>query len=342
MTQTSKIKLSCISFSIMQNSFSELITQAKKADAYNFHSFWIPDHTIAGNLPAIDVWTLFGALAVKTKNIRFCTGVSDTHRIHPAIMAQKVATLDHLSNGRAMLGIGVGEVINCDLYGIPRTHSMKKLREYINVLRLLWEKRKNINYSGEYFQLKKAIAHRPKQKNVPIYIGANGPKMCEISGEIGDGWFPAYLSPEAFAGQKKFVETGIKKSKNPEKKLETYDFALLAATAIGDDHQALLKSLDIMRFMYVGLPHNFNTYYNLNIPSNFHCANHDTPPDPREINKISDKILEDLNVIGTVDECIAQIEEFQKAGVTHLALFALGDWKEVYDMYHEKIIPYFL
>ncbi|MFX0136875.1 MAG: LLM class flavin-dependent oxidoreductase, partial [Candidatus Hodarchaeota archaeon] len=291
----------------------QIFTQAEKAEACNFHTVFQPDHTVLMGGPIPEAWTLLGALAIKTKTVKLCTAVSDTHRNHPAIMAQKVATLDQISNGRAMLGLGVGEAMNCDRLGIPRTPSMKKLREYIEVVRLLWRKRR-VKYSGKYFQLKKGcIDIKPIKNHIPIYIAANGPKMCELTGEIGDGWLPAYMSPKLFAERRKYVENGIKKSEEPEKKLETFDFGLFTFTLISDDHQAIMKKLQYLKIAYCSIPNNINAAYNLDIPKDLHFALSEKEPDQDLMNKIPDRAIEELNIIGTVDECIAQIERFQKA-----------------------------
>ena len=82
-----------------------------------------------------DAYCFLTSLAMVTKKIKLCTGVSDCHRFHPALMAHKVATLDQISNGRAMIGLGAGEAMNIDMYGLNRNKSVTKLREYINLMR---------------------------------------------------------------------------------------------------------------------------------------------------------------------------------------------------------------
>ena len=100
-----------------------LIDFSIKADKLNFDSLWFPDHlAFIAPSPAFEAWTIAAAVAKLTKNITIGT-TSDPHRNHPAVFAQRLATVDHISKGRVALGLGVGESMNTDAYGtVSYTH----------------------------------------------------------------------------------------------------------------------------------------------------------------------------------------------------------------------------
>jgi len=133
-------------------------------------------------------------------------------------MAQKVATLDQISNGRAMIGLGAGEKMNVDMYGLNRDKSISKLREYIELLREFWTKRKVSRKSDFWGNIHRAyIQVKPIQNTPPIYIAANGPKTRQMTGELGDGWYPFVESPKSFKENKKEIVDAAKKvGRNPE------------------------------------------------------------------------------------------------------------------------------
>jgi len=115
----------------------------KMAEECGFFGVFYADHTVMlppGPGTCYDAYCFLTSLAMITKKIRLCTGVSDCHRFHPALMAHKVATLDQISNGRGMIGLGAGEAMNIDMYGIERKNSVSKLRDKITRVHYLIER----------------------------------------------------------------------------------------------------------------------------------------------------------------------------------------------------------
>lgn len=324
---------------------------ARKAEACGFWSIWYADHTVM--LPpsggaVYEAWGFLTALAMKTQTINLCTGVSDPHRVHPAIMAQKVATLDQISGGRAMIGLGFGEAMNLDMYGLPRNASLTKMREFIQCLRLLWRKRRKAKFHGKYFDLDRAYLQvHPIARTIPVYLAANGPKSRHMAGELADGWYPFFENPALYARHHAEVVAGIRETKNPEEKLAGYDFSYNCFVAIADDHQAALDRVQFFKSMCLTMGHKFNEAYNLALPTNLTVHNFTMDSEGSDalmgcMDDIPDRALEEFNVIGTVDEVIAQVERFQQAGCNHLVLMNRGpDVDHVYEVIRDKVIPYF-
>ncbi|MFT3966500.1 MAG: LLM class flavin-dependent oxidoreductase [Sphingobium sp.] len=192
-------------------------------DTGRYHSIWLPDHMVsfwpdsiwtpeftdlATVSPSphrhLDAMAVAGAAAVLTRNVPIATSVVDTVRRHPAMLAQSALTLDHLSRGRFILGLGSGEAENIVPYGFDFEKPVGRFEESLRVIRLLWESEGPVDFEGRFHRLHHARLDTElhEGKCPPIWIGAGGPRMLEITGRLADGWWPAGAwSPEDYAGK---------------------------------------------------------------------------------------------------------------------------------------------
>ena len=322
----------------------------KKAEECGFFGVFYADHTVMlppGPGTCYDAYCFLTSLAMITKKIRLCTGVSDCHRFHPALMAHKVATLDQISNGRGMIGLGAGEAMNIDMYGIERKNSVSKLREYIILLREFWTKKKVSKNSEFWGDIKKAyIQIKPIQKNPPIYVAANGPKTRKLAGELADGWYPLYQPPWLYKEKKKEVFDAAKAvGRDPT----NIDYVYDCFVAIdNDDPDNAIKRCEFFKSSY--LLNSFITneaYPNLDLPEDvnvhdFEMSSINSLDYLSNLDKLPETILQDTNCLGTVDDVISSIEKYKQAGATHMSLMNRGpDTNKVYEIFKDKIIPYF-
>ncbi len=170
----------------------------------NWNTCWVPDH-LRGMPPfAIDAflspWTMLGALIELAPEMSFGVAVTDAIRLHPAILAQNVVSLDHQSGGRFILGMGAGEKMNLAVYGFDSKYAVSRMQECIEVMKLLWTQSGSISFQGQFFQLDKAVLE-PKpltQPSPPIWIAGNGPRTRKLTAELGDGWFPFPALPKTY------------------------------------------------------------------------------------------------------------------------------------------------
>ncbi len=192
-------------------------------DSGRYHSIWLPDHMVSFWPEAI--WTpeftdlaiaspsphrhldglaVAAAAAVLTSRTPLATAVVDTVRRHPAMLAQSALTIDHLAQGRFILGLGSGETENTVPYGFDFSKPVGRFEEALQVIRLLWDSDGPVDFTGKYFALHHArMDTEPYQGKPPrIWIGANGPRMLEITGRYADGWWPAGAwTPEDYAAK---------------------------------------------------------------------------------------------------------------------------------------------
>jgi phthiodiolone/phenolphthiodiolone dimycocerosates ketoreductase len=167
---------------------------------------WTPDvvpHAAASPTPhvGLDPMPLIAAAGQATERIRLGTAVTDAVRRHPAVLAQTFLTLDHLTGGRAILGIGVGEAANIVPYGIPFERAASRLVEAVEVIRLLWSTLEPVDFAGDHFRLESAIMGvRPfGETPPPIWVAAHRPRVLEMTGRLADGWMPFYPDPAGYA-----------------------------------------------------------------------------------------------------------------------------------------------
>lgn len=183
----------------------------ERYDSGRYHSIWLPDHMVsfwpesiwtpeftdlATASPSphrhLDGMAVAAAAAVLTRNTPIVTTVVDTVRRHPAMLAQSALTLDHLSRGRFVLGLGSGELENTVPYGFDFEKPVARFEEAIKVIKMLWESDGPIDFDGQFHHLEHArLDTEPYDgKHPPIWIGAAGPRMLRITGRYADGWWP--------------------------------------------------------------------------------------------------------------------------------------------------------
>jgi phthiodiolone/phenolphthiodiolone dimycocerosates ketoreductase len=146
----------------------------------------------------LEPWTMLGQLAAKNRlrRLRLGIGVTDGARRHPAVTAQAAATLQLLSRGRAILGIGVGEREGTEPYGIEWKKPVARFEEALATIRALWDSAgEPVTRDSAYFPLDKAMFTLPPYKGTwpEIWVAAHGPRMLGITGRHADAWMPFVL-----------------------------------------------------------------------------------------------------------------------------------------------------
>lgn len=192
---------------------------AHAAEEAGFESLWTVEHTIvparyesaypysadgkmAGGNSAIDmpdplIW--MSHVAGATTRINFATGITIVPQHNPVVMAKQVATLDHMSGGRVILGIGVGWLKEeFDAIGVPFDKRGARTDEYIAAMRELWSA-DLATFEGEYVSFNEIYCRpRPVNRAVPIIVGGDSRFAARRAGRLGDGYFPARGAPTEF------------------------------------------------------------------------------------------------------------------------------------------------
>ncbi len=327
----------------------KLLKIAKINEEAGFDSIWAPDHLLfipPGVVP--EAWSMLAAAAIVTEKATLGTCVSDPHRHHPAVLAQKVATVDQISGGRVTLGLGAGEAMNLEPYGIDWKRPVSRLIEFTTIVRKFWSG-ETFNYEGEFWKLRDAFLQiRPSRGTIPIYFGANSPRMLEVTGEIADGWLSTPLSPTLFNKRLSLVKKGAEKANRP---LNEIDVGAYLYTSVTEKSEDASKQIEKMKAQVIPSPQLLKEAgYHVELSEELQSISYFKALLNSEwlekfltfAESIPLNAAIEFSITGTTEDCIEKIEAYIKAGVKHFLLLNAGpDPRSVVKVYREEIIPYF-
>jgi F420-dependent oxidoreductase-like protein len=228
-----------------------------EAEAAGFDSVWTAE-AYGSDAITPPAW-----IAARTEKIHVASGIMQMPARTPAMTAMTATTLDQLSGGRFLLGLGVsGPQVVEGWHGVRYGKPLVRTREYVEILRAIWAREQPLVHHGEHYDIPftgpgatglgkplKSILHgRP----IPIYLAAIGPKSVAQAAEIADGWLPIFYSP--FRAPKVYQPSlveGFAKA-GGGKSLRDFDIAVGVAVVVGDDVQACLDRVKPQLALYIG------------------------------------------------------------------------------------------
>ncbi|MEI8159743.1 MAG: LLM class F420-dependent oxidoreductase [Actinobacteria bacterium] len=228
----------------------------KEADRLGFDSVWTAEAYGSDALTPLAWW------GAQTQNVRLGTGIIQMSARTPSATAMAAMTIDHLSNGRFILGLGAsGPQVVEGWYGQPYPKPLARTREYIEVVRSILKRDKPIDFHGEFYDIPlrggsglgkplKSTVH-PLRKDIPIFLGAEGPKNVALAGEICDGWLPLFFSPKEDAFYRKCLNEGFAKSGEAGKS-DRFEVASGVMIIPGDDVEACANFVRPFLALYAG------------------------------------------------------------------------------------------
>ncbi len=223
----------------------------QEAERLGYDSVW------AAEAYGSDAATVLGWLAGQTTKIRLGSGIFQMPARSPAMTAMTAATIDQLSGGRMILGIGSsGPQVAEGWHGQRFARQLQRTREYVAVVRMALA-RERVQFSGDTLQLPlpdgpgKALKLTigPVQEQIPVYLAAIGPKNTTLAGEIADGWIPTLFSPEHVSEFRPLLQEGAQRS---GRSLEGFDIAPTVNVLISDDRAAARDAMRPFIALYVG------------------------------------------------------------------------------------------
>lgn len=228
------------------------IDLVREAESLGYDSVWTAEAY------GSDSATILAWLAAQTTTIKIGSAIFQMPGRSPAMTAMTAATLDQLSDGRMLLGIGSsGPQVAEGWHGQRFAKQLQRTREYVDIVRKALD-RERLEYDGEAYTLplpdgpgkalKLMIA--PVQQRIPIYIAAIGPKNTQLCGEIADGWLPTFFSPEHVGDARELLEEGAARAGGSLH--GSFDIAPNVNVAIDDDVDRARDSMRPILALYVG------------------------------------------------------------------------------------------
>jgi probable F420-dependent oxidoreductase len=196
------------------------ISAAQRAEELGFSFVSMNDH-LHGATPRHETWTLLAWIAATTSRIRVASRVLAVPYRHPAVLAKMAETLDRLSGGRLILGLGGGysnEEFAAFGLGVPSPgEKVDGLEEAVRITRGLWSQ-KQFTFTGHRYHTEGARIEPKPERQIPIWLGTYGKRALELTGRLADGWIPTYelALPEAVAGMRdRIMDSAIRAGRNP-------------------------------------------------------------------------------------------------------------------------------
>jgi F420-dependent oxidoreductase-like protein len=230
--------------------------QIATAERLGFRSIWTSEAY------GSDCFTPLAWWGSATERVQLGTAITQLSARTPASTAMTAITLDHLSGGRFVLGLGVsGPQVVEGWYSQPYAKPLARTREYVDIVRAIIARDKPVEYVGEHYQMPlvggtglgkplKSIV-RPLRPDIPIYLGAEGPKNVALAAEIADGWLPMFFSPKADGFYREALAEGFARP-GARRQADDFEVACVVPTVVGDDLEACADLLRPTLALYVG------------------------------------------------------------------------------------------
>jgi probable F420-dependent oxidoreductase len=295
--------------------FDELIEIAQLSEKLGLDSVWMSDHIMytAPNKGSLEVFASLSAVAARTRKIIVGTKVVCVPFRHPALIVKAGASLDIISGGRFILGVGAGWLEKeFEAFGFPFKKKVALTRESVEIIKMLWNNT-IVDYHGEFYKIKGASClPKPVQKpHPPIWIGSSGPRMLKMTAELGDGWVIPNPTVEEYRQKLSLIKKHAAKIGRDEREIEAgyYAYASLSSSS----------------------------------EKAWKTAEEQILPERRRAIRpgLTLRDLEEICIVGNPDEWISRIEEYVNAGADHIIVKIVPTNHESLRLYAEKVVPYF-
>jgi F420-dependent oxidoreductase-like protein len=266
-----------------------------------------------------DAFTLLTELALRTKSARLGTSIVNVYSRSPAVLAMTFGTLDELSNGRMIIGLGSsGANVVEHFHGVAFDKPLRRLREYVEVINMLMSG-EPLKYDGQLFKLGRGfrLQFTPARPHIPVYIAAITPRSIRQTGEIADGLMPIHWPKQKYAELRQQLAEGARAAGREDATIEIAPSVGLFITD-GHDEAVLRRAREPLAF-YVGRMGRF--YYEM-------LERHGYEREVAAIRgaweqrdaagaaaAVSDAMLNDINVVGPLDACAEKLDELRSLGV---------------------------
>lgn len=326
-----------------------VVTAARRREAQRFDAIWWPDHQLhwfpdaiwtadlvpqAAAQPSPHVWfdpvPVVGAVALATRELRLGIGVTDLVRRHPAAAAQTALTLDHLSGGRFMLGVGAGEALNLVPYGLPADRGMARLEEGLDVLRRLLATHEPVDFEGEFFQLRGASMGLGPQGDAPppVWVAAHRPRGLALVGRVADGWLPLVTDPAEYGDLLGVVRAAASAAGRDPDDVTPGLYARVVLAERAEDAAAVVDGSLLLRFIALTRPAEAYAVHGAPHPlgegafglTSFVPTRYDRASALALADAVPAGVVRDTVLHGTPDDVAERIEAFAAAGARHVQL----------------------
>lgn len=307
-------------------SVEKCLEGARRAEAYGFDSVWVRDHLVFQPHPGegndnshIESLLLLSAVAAVTKRLTLGTAMTICHR-HPIHLAQSFAGLSAISNGRVIMGLGLGGFPH-EFAAAGRPSGLQDranlARLNIEICRRLWAGA-NLSHQSDYFEFANVALKPTPTEPIPIYIGGSTPASCRRAVELADGWMPARINFATFGARIEYLHKLCQHAGKPMVRM-----AVMPFTAVGKDQQSALDSIDVKSL--IDEADNFSTW---------------VKPTSGRFSTLED--IAGVILAGSPADIVRQSRTYQELGADHMVYdlrLRFSDWYEQIDRLGSEVLP---
>jgi F420-dependent oxidoreductase-like protein len=294
----------------------------QEADRLGYDTLWVPEAW------GWDAFTVLTEMACETRRIKLATGIINVFSRSPALIAQSAASLDRISDGRFVLGLGTsGHQVIEDWHGVPFERGVRRLRETMEIVRIVL-RRQRLVYEGEIFRLRRGLhlITRPPRERIPIYLGTLTPAGMALAGEMADGWLPVFFSPRHYQTViRPHLARGAARAGRTPSEVAVCVYQPVVVT---DDLAAGRDAVRAHLALYVGgMGSREKNYYNqlfreygfeeeaVRIQDLYLARRRE-----EAMRAVTDEMVDLVTIIGPVEECRRRLAELGTAGVAEVAM----------------------
>jgi 5,10-methylenetetrahydromethanopterin reductase len=314
----------------------KIIYYAIQAERGGFSNLWITDHFNNRN-----VYVTLTAAAIYTNKITFGPGVTNPYMVNPVVTGQALASLNELAPGRVVLGMGAGDKTTLESVGVAMQKPLTAVSEAIEIFRKITSG-EAVVYKGEVFSTAGAKFLFKPRGRIPVYVGAQGPKMLEMAGRIGDGVLINACHPKDVEYAVTCVKEGVRQA---HKKLEDVDVAAYTSFSVHEDIKKATKAaVPVVAFIVAGSPPQLLERHGIDVKKAEEIKEALKVNDwSKAFSGVTPEMIGAFSVCGTPDTCTERIAELLKSGITQ---FVVGSpigasVREAINLVSERILPHF-
>lgn len=289
-----------------------------------------------------DAYTPLAWWGRETTRMRLGTSVLQLSARTPTALAMAALTLDHLSGGRHIVGLGVsGPQVVEGWYGAKFPKPLARTREYVDILRQVWAREAPVRSDGPHYPLPltgegttglgknlKPITH-PLRADIPVMLGAEGPKNVALAAEIADGWLPIFYSPRIAGMYNEWLDEGFARP-GARRTRETFEICATAQVVVTDDRPAVMELMKPHLALYMGGMGAEDTNFHADVYRRMGYAEvvddvtklFRTDRKDEAAKVIPDELVDDSAIVGDLDYVKEQIVAWEAAGVTMMVVGA--------------------
>jgi len=283
-------------------SVDQILACASHLSKYHLDTIWIPETW------GMENFSMLSMVSQKVNSPKIGSSIINIYSRSPSLMAMGAATVDTISNGRLVLGLGTSSMpIVEDFHGMKFEKPVSRMKEYVEIIRLVLSG-KQVNYDGNFFKLKNfSLLIKPPRNSIPIYLAAVNQKMVELTWDIADGVI-FYLRPISE------LKNTIEKMQNKKK----IDVSCQLITCVSKDSQKAIDHAKKTLSFYISVGEIYRNFLAKNGFQN------ETEEIFQEFEKsglehvdefVSDSMIESLTICGNPQECLTKLKKFKDTGL---------------------------